>query len=188
MPSLAVLTAKQFNNLPRGLQVHMNRARILASELAERHGVPVEPCDFAASTHDLLRAEPDHVMLEMADRYGVEIGPIERAKPMLLHGALAAAWMETEGGLDDDRVSNAVRWHTFGWPEMDDVGKIVFLADKLEPWKIDADEALAPIRVLADTDPEAAVLAILEKREAELAAGGSPTHPQTLALIAKLKG
>lgn len=188
MPSLTVLAAKQFNNLPRAVQVHMNRTRILASDLAERHGVPVEPCDLAASTHDLLRAEADHVLVGMAEKYGVEIGPLEQAKPMLLHGAVAAAWMVTEGGLDDASVINAVRWHTYGWSGIDEVGKVVFVADKLEPWKIDADAALAPIRELADTDLDAALLAILEKREAELAANGSPTHPETVALLAKLRG
>jgi nicotinate-nucleotide adenylyltransferase len=186
--SLTVLTAKQFNNLPRGVQVHMSRTSILAAELAERHGVPVEPCELAASTHDLLRAEADHVLIGMAEKYGVEIGPLERAKPMLLHGAVCAAWMITEGGLDDERVISAVKWHTYGWSGIDEVGKIVFVADKLEPWKIDADAALAPIRVLADTDLDGALLAIVEKREAELAADGSPTHPETIALLAKLRG
>ena len=188
MHSLTVLTAKQFNNLPRGVQVHMNRTRILAADLAERHGVPVEPCDLAASTHDLLRAEADHVLVGMAEKYGVEIGPLEQAKPMLLHGAVAAAWMVTEGGLDDASVISAVRWHTYGWSGIDEVGKVVFVADKLEPWKIDADAALAPIRELADTDLDAALLAILVKREAELAADGSPAHPETIALLAKLRG
>jgi HD superfamily phosphohydrolase YqeK len=66
------------------------------------------------------------------------------------------------------------------------VGKVVFVADKLEPWKVEADAALAPIRELADTDLDAAVLAILVKREAELTAAGETSHPESLALIAKL--
>ena len=188
MPSLTVLVAKQFNNLPRSLQVHMNRTRILASELAGRHGVPVEPSDLAASTHDLLKAEPDHVLVEMAERYGVEIGPAERERPMLLHGPVAAAWMEVEGGLEDESVANAVRWHTYGWEEMDGVGKVVFVADKVEPWKVDADPALGPIRELADLDLDAAIIAILEKREADFAAKGRSPHPRSIALLARLRG
>ncbi len=188
MPSLTVLVAKQFNNLPRSLQVHMNRTRILASELAERHGVPVEPSDLAASTHDLLKAEVDHVLVEMAQRYGVAIGPLEQERPMLLHGPVAAAWMEIEGGLKDERVANAVRWHTYGWPEMDEVGKVVFIADKVEPWKVDADPSLGPIRQLADSDLDAAIIAILEKREADFAEKGRSPHPQSLALLQRLKG
>lgn len=187
MPSLTVLVAKQFNSLPRSLQVHMNRTRILASDLAERHGIPVEPCDLAASTHDLMKGETDGVLLDMANRYGVAFGPLEENRPSLLHGPVAAAWMEVEGGLEDQRVANAVRWHTFGWAEMDSVGKVVFIADKVEPWKVEADPALAPIRELADSDLDAAVLAILEKRQAEFAESGKVQHPQTLALMDRLR-
>ncbi len=188
MPSLTVLIAKQFNGLPRSVQVHMNRTRILATELAERHGVPAEPADLAASTHDLFKGEADHVLVQMAGRYGVEIDPVMSARPSLLHGPVAAAWMEAEGGLDDARVADAVRWHTFGWEEMDGVGKVVYVADKVEPWKVDADPGLAPIRELADEDLDAAVLAILEKREAEFAASGKAQHPQSVALLARLRG
>ena len=188
MPSLTVLVAKQFNNLPRSVQVHLNRTRILAVELAERHGVPEGPADLAASTHDILKAEADHVLLEMAERFGVEVDPFMRERPALLHGPVAAAWMEAEGGLDDPRVANAVRWHTFGWEEMDGVGKVVYVADKVEPWKVDADPGLAPIRELADADLDAAVVAMLEKREAELAAAGRTQHPLSAALLARLRG
>ena len=128
------------------------------------------------------------MLLKSAEKYGVEIGPLERANPMLLHGAVCAAWLQAEGGLDDARVVNAVRWHTYGWFGIDDVGKVVFVADKLEPWKIEADAALAPIRELADTDLDAALLAFLEKREAEHTAAGRASHPESLALLAKLRG
>ena len=188
MPSLKVLIAKRFNSLPRSLQVHMNRTRILATELAERHGVDTEPADLAASTHDLLKGEPDHVLLQMAEEYGVEIDPIMGKRPTLLHGPVAAAWMEIEGGLDDRRVADAVRWHTFGWAQMDGVGKVVYIADKVEPWKVDADPGLAPIRELADSDLDAAIIALLEKRAAEFAVSGKEQHPKSIELLARLKG
>ena len=51
---------------------------------------------------------------------------------------------------------------------------------------VEADTALEPIRDLADTDRDATLLAILVKRQAELTATGQTSHPESLALIAKL--
>jgi len=187
LPSTQVVIAKRFNNLLRPLQVHIHRTTVLAGELAQMHGVDVEACELAASTHDLFRSEPDFVQISAAEKYGIPIGDIETTTPMLLHGPNAAAWLENEAGLTDIRVLEAVRWHTFGWPEIDDIGKILYLADKLEPGKVTADPSLAAIRNTADIHPDKALLALLQKRiEAQLAKG-LEVHPFTLELIENLK-
>ena len=187
MPSTQVVIAKRFNNLLRPLQVHIHRTTVLAGELAQMHGVDVEACELAASTHDLFRSEPDFVQISAAEKYGIPIGDLETTTTMLLHGPNAAAWLENEAGLTDIRVLEAVRWHTFGWPEIDDIGKILYLADKLEPGKVTADPSLAAIRNTADIHPDKALLALLQKRiEAQLAKG-LEVHPFTLELIENLK-
>ena len=187
MPSTEVVIAKRFNNLLRPLQVHLNRTAVLAGELAEKHGVDVEACELAATTHDLFRGEPDFAQISMAEKYGIPIGDIETVTPMLLHGPNAAAWLENEAGLIDSRVLQAVRWHTFGWPEIDDVGKILYLADKLEPGKVNADPSLEPIRNMAESHPDQALLELLQKRYEAQLAKELEVHPFTLALIENLK-
>ena len=187
MPSTEVVIAKRFNNLLRPLQVHIHRSTILAGELAQMHHVDVEACELAAGTHDLFRSEPDFAQISTAEKYGIPIGDIEMKTPMLLHGANAAAWLENEAGLTDNRVLEAVRWHTFGWPEIDDIGKILYLADKLEPGKVTADPSLAVIRNMADIHPDKALLALLQKRVEAQLSKALEVHPLTLALIENLK-
>jgi predicted HD superfamily hydrolase involved in NAD metabolism len=179
--------AKRFNNLLRPLQVHIHRSTVLAGELAQIHHVDVEACELAAGTHDLFRSEPDFAQISTAEKYGIPIGDIEMKTPMLLHGANAAAWLENEAGLTDNRVLEAVRWHTFGWPEIDDIGKILYLADKLEPGKVTADPSLAVIRNMADIHPDKALLALLQKRVEAQLSKALEVHPLTLALIENLK-
>tara|TARA_Y100000590_G_scaffold218535_1_gene247513 strand:- start:15795 stop:16364 length:570 start_codon:yes stop_codon:yes gene_type:complete len=187
LPSTEAVIAKRFNNLLRPLQVHINRTTVLAGELAEIHGVDKDVCELAAGTHDLFRSEPDFAQIAAAEKYGIPIGDIEAITPMLLHGPIAAAWLENEAGLMDNRVLEAVRWHTFGWPDIDDVGKILYLADKLEPGKINADPTLEPIRILAETNPDQALLQLLQKRYEAHQDRGLEVHPFTLALIENLK-
>ena len=187
MPSTEVVIAKRFNNLLRPLQVHIHRSTVLAGELAQIHHVDVEACELAAGTHDLFRSEPDFAQISTAEKYGIPIGDIEMKTPMLLHGANAAAWLENEAELTDNRVLEAVRWHTFGWPEIDDIGKILYLADKLEPGKVTADPSLAVIRNMADIHPDKALLALLQKRVEAQLSKALEVHPLTLALIENLK-
>ena len=187
MPSIQVLIAKKFNNLQRSLQVHIDRTTVLASELAGIYGVDVDVCVLAANSHDLFRSEPDFAQISVAEKYGIQIGKIEIKTPMLLHGPIAAAWLEQEGGVTDNRILDAVRWHTFGWPEMDVVGKVLFLADKLEPGKVNADPSLLPIRTMADEEPDKALLVLLQKRSDSQQELGMEIHPNTLALIEYLK-
>jgi predicted HD superfamily hydrolase involved in NAD metabolism len=187
LPSTEVVIAKRFNNLLRPLQVHIHRSTVLAGELAQIHHVDVEACELAAGTHDLFRSEPDFAQISTAEKYGIPIGDIEMKTPMLLHGANAAAWLENEAGLTDNRVLEAVRWHTFGWPEIDDIGKILYLADKLEPGKVTADPSLAVIRNMADIHPDKALLALLQKRVEAQLSKALEVHPLTLALIENLK-
>jgi predicted HD superfamily hydrolase involved in NAD metabolism len=187
LPSTEVVIAKRFNNLLRPLQVHIHRSTVLAGELAQIHHVDVEACELAAGTHDLFRSEPDFAQISTAEKYGIPIGDIEMKTPMLLHGANAAAWLENEAELTDNRVLEAVRWHTFGWPEIDDIGKILYLADKLEPGKVTADPSLAVIRNMADIHPDKALLALLQKRVEAQLSKALEVHPLTLALIENLK-
>jgi predicted HD superfamily hydrolase involved in NAD metabolism len=187
LPSTEAVIAKKFNNLLRPLQVHINRTTVLAGELAEIHGVDTNACELAASTHDLFRSEPDFAQISTAERYGIPIGDIEAGIPMLLHGPNAAAWLENEAGLTDNRVLEAVRWHTFGSPEIDDVGKILYLADKLEPGKVIADPSLEPIRQMAESHPDKALLELLEKRLENQVSKSLQVHPYTLALIENLR-
>ena len=92
--------------------------------------------DFAVAAHDLARAMKPDGLLSEAGRLGLDVHAIEERHPVLLHGAVAACWLEHEGCLADPDVLEAVRWHTTGRRGMGEVAKVVFLADKLDPVKV----------------------------------------------------
>ena len=47
--------------------------------------------------------------------------------------------MEKEFGVDNLSILEAVRHHTFGAVDMDDLGKIIFVSDKIEPGRTGLD-------------------------------------------------
>ena len=163
--------------LPTGLRDHVERSRLVGQELAIRHGVDPHQVDAGIAAHDLARALSGPVLLKEAERLNLEVSFVERQQPLLLHGPVAAAWLNIEDGYQDDAVIEAVQFHTTGVPGMDEVGKVVFLADKLDPWKVERVPFLKRVEEVARTDLNAAVLRYLDRTIERLIRDGEMVHP-----------
>jgi predicted HD superfamily hydrolase involved in NAD metabolism len=171
--------------LPDWLRSHVERVVVEGRRLALRYALAedelnLERVEAACWGHDLYRAHEPMELLALADELRLPISPVQRAVPILLHGPVAAARAERDWGIDDEAVLEAIRWHTTARPGMSAVATTVFLADKIEPSKVAADPGLAPIRALADHNPEAALLAFLERRLQGQIAAGQVIDPASL--------
>ncbi len=116
-------------------RAHVERVAALLTHWAERMGVaPAERARWvrAAYLHDALRDAP------LPDR--------------LAHGPAAATRAAREGETDPG-VLDAVRYHTTGYAGWDDVGRMLYLADYLEPGRgLDPEEQRWAERVPAERD------------------------------------
>ncbi len=126
-------------------RAHVERVARLLSGWATQAGVPDGERDRwlrAAYLHDALRdAEPKELARLAPDAWGL---------PSLRHGP-AAARLAEEHGETDQGVLDAVRYHSVGYLGWNDVGRMLYLADYLEPGRdFRADEH----RVLAARVPE----------------------------------
>jgi len=121
--------------LPKGLQAHIARVRGIARELATVHGIDPALADLTAAAHDVARHVSGARLLEEAERLGIDVDPVERAVPVLLHGPVGAAWIAGDGAIGDPGVIEGVRWHTTAHPDLVPAGLVVFIADKLDPHK-----------------------------------------------------
>ncbi len=187
MISLPPRVAKRTATLPKGLSDHLLRTRRLARELAERHGVNPDSCELGAACHDLARHMTPKALLREAERLDIPIGPIEQRVPIMLHGPVAARWLERDGEISSSRVIEAVRCHTTGKAKMSKVSKVVFLADKLEPYKVMRRPDLAEVLQLAYVDIDMALLEFLNRHIIRRVERGDLVHPATLKLRNKLK-
>ena len=87
-----------------------------------------------------------------------------RRNPVLLHGPVAALWLQREGGIEDKEVLEAVRCHTTGQKGMGPVAKVVFLADKLDPHKVARDPRFERLAALAQESLDHALLEFLNQQ------------------------
>ena len=105
---------------------------------------------------------------------------MERRVPILLHGPVAARWLERDGEIFDSRVIEAVRFHTTGKSGMNDVSRVVFLADKLEPQKVKRLPELAEVLQLANVDIDTALLEYINRQIVRSVERGDLLHPRML--------
>jgi HD superfamily phosphohydrolase YqeK len=89
---------------------------------------PDEPGRWRAAgmLHDALRDASTAALRSMAGSI------VEGLPDSLLHGP-AAAHRLREDGVRDEPLLRAIQWHTLGHPDLDRLGRALYLADHLEP-------------------------------------------------------
>ncbi len=171
------LVNRRVEDLPKGLRQHIYRVRDIAAELAGCHGLERPKAELAMLCHDVARAMPDGQLLDQAAGLGIPVTLLDRSLPVLLHGPVGAEILRREDGLRDEPIYQAVYWHTTAHPDLDTLGKVVFLADKLDPAKISRYPYLHELRELALRDLDQAILEFTTKEIVARAQQGEPVHP-----------
>lgn len=171
---------RRVDALPSGLRDHIYRVRDIAKQLAPSYGIDPERAALGMLAHDVARALPDGELLHWAGEFGLPIGTVEREVPILLHGPVGAELLVKEDGLADASIHQAVYWHTTAHPDLDPLGKLVFLADKLDPQKFAAYPYQPILRQLAIEDLDKAILEFLSRETVSLVSKGVMVHPMVL--------
>ncbi len=186
----AALREQLARELPPGLIAHIDRVVALAGELAERHAADADLARLMAQAHDVARAVEPSQLLARAEALGLAIDPVDRVEPVLLHGPVGAVELYERLGVRDDRVLHAVHWHTSGHIEYGTEAWAMFIADKVEPHKVERWPALAGVRAAAEVSLEGAALAYLDLLLARAIEERWQLHPAAVlarnALIGRL--
>ena len=104
-----------------------------ARELAQIFGEDTELAYKTGLLHDYAKGIPAPDLIAIASEHGLIEDEIEKKVPDLLHAPVGAWQLQTELGIDDPAVLQAVKVHTMGSLEMSKLDKIIFLADMIEP-------------------------------------------------------
>ncbi len=166
--------------LPPGLQQHIEWVRGKALELARLHNIDPARTEVAAMAHDLARAMEVTELLAKAREWGLAFHPMEEQVTVLLHAPVGAEILRRECGIGDREVLEAVRWHTTFNLGLGPVAKIVFLADKLDPQKLERYPFLERVDGLAREDLDAAAQVFLQEELASMIRAGRLVHPASV--------
>ena len=155
LPSWAVVTAER--------RAHIERVAALITEWAAQLRVSTAERDRwvrAAWLHDALRDSPTATELD--------------------HGPLCADRLAGDGETDQG-VLDAVRYHSLGYAGWDDVGRMLYLADHLEPGRRFDAAAHAAIRARVPAERDVVLKEVARRRIEWIVRSGWPLAPETVA-------
>ena len=128
----------------------------------------------------MARALNRRSLIAEGEKLRLRMGVVERYEPILLHGPIAARWLECDSDEWDPAVLESVEWHTTGKPGMSDVAKVVFLADKLDPHKVARFPYLEKVADKSRHSLDLAILEYLDKTIEFFLSNGDMVHPVSI--------
>lgn len=153
-----------------------------AVSLARQHGLNQRQCHVAALLHDYAKAASKAELHEYMQHHFPDepfIGPIA-------HAYVGSITIQEDLCITDQEVIDAVRYHTTGHPDMGAIAKCIFIADYIEPNR--QFPGVEQAREIAFADLEAGLRHALEQTNRYLQAQGKTVHPDSQALLQKLRG
>lgn len=120
-------------NLRRKRLQHTLGVCYTAQAMAMCFGGDILSAAYGGMLHDCAKYLSGGEMLSLCEKYQIRSSETERENPSLLHAKLGAYFARVRYGVADEGILSAIRWHTTGKPGMNELEKIVFIADYIEP-------------------------------------------------------
>lgn len=148
-----------------------------AEELAKIYGIDVEIAKIVGLTHDIAKEFSKEEALKYAQENGIEIDEIEKEQPGLLHTKNGAHLCKNKYGFTD-QMQKAIEYHATGDVNMKLLDKIIFVADKTEPYRKVND--LDYIVKLSNENLDEAMIYIIDKSMIKTMEKQELIHPKSI--------
>lgn len=150
-----------------------------AERLAEKYGADRKKAYLAGLVHDVAKEiDADSARNMLKDRFGIRVDPVTYNVPKLLHAPLGACLSQTEFGIFDAEILDAIKYHTTAKADMSLLTKIIYMADYIEPNR--DFEGVDELRKQAYQDLDEAIITGLDYTISELLNDGKMFHPDTV--------
>lgn len=148
-----------------------------AVNLAKHHGLDPVKARCAGLAHDLAKELPIKDQLDLARRWELLHYPEDEQSPYVLHGRLAAYWLEHYYKVEDQDILAAIANHTLGRAGMSPLEMLIYSADLTEASR-DFPQ-VDKLRQALDDDLEKGTLMCVEHTLRYLRKIKRPIHPLT---------
>lgn len=102
-----------------------------AEELAIKYGINVDEAKLVGLAHDIAKDMPKEEKMAYVKEHHIEMDDIEKMNIELLHAKIGADICKEKYHFTQ-QMQEAIQYHTTGNINMDDLAKVLFIADKTE--------------------------------------------------------
>ena len=153
-----------------------------AVRLAKIWGADEKDAYRAGILHDITKALPGNMQLQLSEHYGLLLDDFSRENPKTIHAITGAAVAKRVFG-ENEAVVSAINSHTTGKKNMNTLEKIIYIADYMEPGR--SFEGVEQLRYLAETDLDGALKMGLQMTIDLLIQQGRTICPRSLEALEK---
>lgn len=150
------------------------------------HGADGDTCELAGLLHDCAKCFTDEELLRLCSSHGIVLSEELKASPQLIHAVYGPTEARETYGITDQKILDAVRFHTTGKPDMSLLEMIIFISDYIEPHRTKAKN-LTDLRKLSVTAPKKCTAMILRDTIDYLSQKKTPIDTDTIEAFAFYK-
>jgi len=164
--------------------LHCKQVSKMAGEIAEHHNESVQKAVITGLIHDVAKDLSCIDLNRMIKKYNIKLSSIEKKIPEIWHAYIGAEMLKDLFNINDEQIVNAIKYHSTASETLGELGKIIYIADKIEPNR-NFPEA-EKIRNLVWYNIDSAMLEILNRELTYLLSKNRVIHPDTLKTRNKL--
>ena len=154
-----------------------------AKELARIYGENEEEAEFAGLIHDIAKEMKKEEIENYLQEYKIYADEIEKNQMSLLHSKIGASIAKEEYGAND-KICDAIKYHTTGSLKMDTFAKIIFVADKIEESR--DYEGVKERRIIAKENLDQVILDVLDDTIKKSIRTSTLIHPDSISVRNKI--
>ena len=171
-------------NLKESRYIHSIGVMDMAIKLAKIHGVDENNAKFAGLLHDIAKNMANSELINYCKENNIELDEMKLTSPGMLHAEVGADIAKKIFGANDEIVQ-AIKYHTLANEVMEDLDKIIYIADLIEEGR--ELIGLEPIREMAYKDLDKTLVLALEYCIENVKERGKNIHSQSEKALAAAK-
>lgn len=150
-----------------------------AVKLAGQYGGNADKAYLAGLLHDCAKEIAYEKALQLLEKYGIVVDAFLLKRGKLLHGPLGACMAQSNFGISDPEILDAIWYHTTAKANMGLLTKIIYIADFVEPGR--TFEGVQELRTAVyQQGLDAGILLGLDQTIIRLVRMGQAIHPDTV--------
>lgn len=148
-----------------------------AEQLAKKYHLDVDKARLVGLAHDIAKEMPREDILKYVQEHQISVDEYEAENLGLLHGKIGADFCKNRYDFSED-MQKAIEYHITGNPKMDDLAKIILVADKTEEGRTYID--FETVKQKENEGLNSILLYVLDNSIMYIIEKGKKMHPSTV--------